>query len=479
MLKSFDEIKLKINSYKIEDLLQACYNYFDFETDKPKALWVPLTMMKWIYLYGPRVLPVKELSIESFNDLFDSIMNFDPDHISNYIKNQGGFRAFAILHYQQFYLQTAVYKERFSTQLKLYDVLKSKYNIAESFEQKTGLSVKDFLGILQLVWLYAAMKQSDYPKTKITGYLSKEIMDVLNEVFGKFKTHQFIHLLMITPANAATEAKKWSGTNKEKYENMEHSFLTLFPFQLFNNAVRIVHPSVFNYTANYYIYDYMKLNDPKFTTEFGSRIEKYVQLGLDEMKISYQIESSIKTLLPAKSKVVDFIIDHNIFIECKAIEPKPLASINPTDDYIYSSYKDSLLKAYFEQILQVSKMLNPKEENWGIVITHKTMFWSDFRELFEFSKNKYPNKGDTHHLPPGNVFIMDIHTWDSLINLVSSGQITLIELLIKARNNNETPKTRKAQFDMQLDDFELNQYQLTYLKEETDDLDLLKSFTSS
>lgn len=470
-METLEEIKTEITAYKIEDLLQACYNYFDFETEKPKALWVPLTIMKWTYLYGTRMNPTMPLTPQAFQTLFDAVMEFQPDHISQYIKNASISKAFTIIHYQQFYLQTAVHKERFATQLKLFDVLKSKYDIAISFERLFHFSIKDFISLMQLTWLYSAMKPSEYPSTKIQGYISQTYLDTLYDLFGKIKTDRFFSQLMITPATAATEAKKWNGIRNEEQQNMDRSFMTLFPFQLFNNQIRIVDHSVFKYSLNYYIYDIMKLKDPRFTTEFGARFEKYIQLGLDEMNVPYKIEKSIKNLLNKKSKVVDFMVDDNILIECKGIEPKALVSINPKDDYIYSTFKDSLLKAYYDQMLSVTKELNPSSENWGIIITHKIIFWSDFRDLYTYTKAYYNNSDDNTQLPPENVFIMDIHTWDLVVNVITTGQTTLPDLLKKARNANANHLTRKAQFDMQLDDFDLRQFQLSYLKEE---LKLLK-----
>jgi hypothetical protein len=49
-------------------------------------------------------------------------------------------KAFTVLQYPQFYLQTAVYSERFATQLKLDDIVSSKYEIGASFEEKVGLN---------------------------------------------------------------------------------------------------------------------------------------------------------------------------------------------------------------------------------------------------------------------------------------------------------------------------------------------------
>lgn len=466
MLETLDEIKAEINAYEIEDILQACYNYFDLKTSKPKALWVPLTIMKWTYLYGTRVKPVKPLTDRAFQNLFDAVLDFQPDHISQYLRNGNISKAFTIIHYQQFYLQTVIHTERFATQLKLYSTLISKYDIQQSFEHLFKLSIKEFISIMQLMWLYSSMKPSEYPKTKIEGYVSQPFLDILYDLFGKIKTDRFFLQLMITPNTAAKEAIKWNGIRKEEHQNMERSFLTLFPFQFFNNQIRIVDHSILKYSLNYYIYDIMKLKDPKFTTEFGARFEKYIQLGLEEMKVAYKPENKIRTMLPKGSKLVDFVVDDNIFIECKAIEPKALSSINPQDDYIYSTFKDSLLKAYYDQMLSVTKKLNSNNENWGIIITHKIVFWSDFRDLYNFTKSYYCNSDDNFQLPPENVFIMDIYTWDLVVNVISTRQTTLLNLITKARNSNANPQTRKAQFEMHLDDFNLRQFQLSYLIEE-------------
>ena len=88
-LETIEELKREINSYEMVALLKACYNYFDIEIEKPKALWVTLTIMKWTYLYGTRTKPVKPLTVKAFQTLFEAIMEFDPDHISNYMKSQG------------------------------------------------------------------------------------------------------------------------------------------------------------------------------------------------------------------------------------------------------------------------------------------------------------------------------------------------------------------------------------------------------
>lgn len=131
------------------------------------------------------------------------------------------------------------------------------------------------------------------------------------------------------------------------YKMLETTFFIMFPFQRFKGKLKLVHRNVFKYTANYYIYDFLKNSDDKFTTEFGYRFEKYIELGLIEIGYSYATENQLKQKLPAKSKVVDYYLkDYQIFIECKAVELQTYPSINPTDELLYNALKDSILKAY-------------------------------------------------------------------------------------------------------------------------------------
>ena len=54
--------------------------------------------------------------------------------------------------------------------------------------------------------------------------------------------------------------------------------------------------------------------------------------------------------------LVDYLLSaENILIECKATERQQYPSINPTNELIYNSLKQSIFKAYFEQLLVVTK----------------------------------------------------------------------------------------------------------------------------
>lgn len=278
--------------------------------------------------------------------------------------------------------------------------------------------------------------------------------------------------MSIDPANVGTKISDFRNkVNNVEFQTMEVSFFTMYPFLLWQNKIRLIHEDVFSHTINYFIYDFLKSKDQNFTTDFGIRIEKYVEEALKELRSNYSTELELKKILIPKSKLVDFHLkDENIFIECKATEMQPMPSVIPTNEYIYNSLKDSLLKAYFEQMLEVSKQINPNSENWGIILTYKEFFWSHYPNLYNIGKDNYPNIGDNVHLPPENVFTIDLYTWDKLIQIVKNGQVTILDILKKAKQNNSQKETAKQLFGMHLDEYELSDMKLSYLNFEIEQM---------
>lgn len=194
------------------------------------------------------------------------------------------------------------------------------------------------------------------------------------------------------------------------------------------------------------------------------------------MNISYVNENQLKKKLKINSNLVDFHLDEsNVYIECKAIELQPIPLINPTDEILYNSLKDSILKAYFRQLLNVSKSINNKKENWGLIITYKELYWSQFSELYEISKDRFENSEDSHFLPPENVFILDIYSWNSVLQIIKDGKATIIEILEKARLSNSKLETRKQAFWMHLDEYKLTNSRFDFLKKEIEQLHIRKT----
>jgi hypothetical protein len=247
---------------------------------------------------------------------------------------------------------------------------------------------------------------------------------------------------------------------------MEYTFMTLLPFRLAGKSLRLIHESLFNYSGKYFIYDFLKSNDEQFTTEFGKRLEKYVRLGLEEIYVKYKTESQLKKILPNNSSLVDYFIENeNIFIECKASEIQAHVAINPEDDVIYQGLKKTFIKAYFSQLAPVAKKISPENENWGIILTYKEYFGGDFPDLFEIGNKYNEDISNVKFLPPENVFIIDLESWDRLIAIIKKEGITLKNILMKIKAANTDPATKKLLIRQHLEDYKIEFLELTYLKE--------------
>lgn len=116
--------------------------------------------------------------------------------------------------------------------------------------------------------------------------------------------------------------------------------------------------------------------------------------------------------------------------------------------------------------------MNGENENWGVILTYKKLYWSQFSDLYDIVKHNFDKSLDTKHIPPENVFIIDIHTWDRIVNIIKDERTSLIEILKIAKDNNSDNKTKKQSFDMHLDVFINNPLNLSYLKDEIKKLDI-------
>lgn len=466
---TFNYIRNQIRQYSKDALIDRCYLEIDGNEDKPTATWQIFTMLKWTFLHAGTNYPSKPLTEQAFAKIYKATYKLDEEYVGSFIR-PGDFKLyFQILFSQQFYLQRKVMKETFAVQLKLYTKLSHKFDIGKLFMDKTGLSIEDMLFFLQTIWVIInANKLSG--SIYYLGFLERDHVQSLVHFRGEEKVTKFLKLLMIDPDNAEEKIKNAPyGLNKDELQSFERTFFTIYPLQLYKKSrIKVVHPAVMAHTMNHYIYDFLK-REPNFPEEFGYRLEKYIALGLKEINVNFIPEVELKKRLPAHSKLVDFALDDDkILIECKAIELSPSTSVIPTVGLLYSGLKDSVIKAYVKQMLTVAPQLrNPtNEEFFGIILTYKEMYWSKFVDLYEVVKDQITEEHDTKILPPSNVFIIDLLTWDKIIQIVKDGKATLREILQKAKQNNSDPITSKLLFSMHLDEYELKQFNLGYLAPE-------------
>ncbi|WP_461116994.1 hypothetical protein [Spirosoma jeollabukense] len=438
--------------------------------------WSLFTLMRWAYEFAGSKSKLKELTSSRFKTLFNGITEVSDEHVGRFFKEDKTFKPFQILYSQQFYLQRNVYTSDILSQLKLFCTLNGNYDIEQAFKKKAGLTIQEFIRIVYVINLVYISESSIKHKYIFRNRLLPELLHVLREYTSEKAVESFFDLLTV---NFSSKDKR-SISTKTEIRNLEIqplglSFFTRFPFLFYKGNCYLVNHGLLKYVLDYYIYDFLR--DEDFTTEFGGRIEKYIELSLKDLNIVFKNETSLRKILGKGSNVVDFYLENeNIFFECKATELQPYAAVNPTDTILFKSLKESLLKAYFKQLQTAARNLSPNTEAWGVILTYKELFWSDFRDLYQVGITQYGDIVGYNPLPPENVFIVDLYTWNRVLYILKHSNVSLQTILKKAKENNSHTSTEKLLFSMHLESFSIQssdiEVELTFLKDEQAIIDL-------
>lgn len=471
---SVNYLRNRIREYSREALFDRCISKLQ-NTGQRRTfpVWSVLILLRWAYQFAGSKLIIKELTDLKFNTLLSGITSLNDNHLMKFMKEDKLFKPFLILYYQQFYLQRTVFKDDFTSQINLYTSTSGKYDIAQVFKQKTGLSILDFLKMTSFIWIH--LKFDDASKNNF--FYKNKIKPTLHNWLSNLTSPQAVEAFFkLITVNLST-INQWDLSSRNEIKNLEFqplgiSAFTRNPLINYKGNLYLSHLGIFNYFADYFIYDYLR--DDKFTTEFGSRLEKYIEFSLKRTNIDYKTEKELKKLLPKGSNVVDFYLEKdNIFIECKASDLQPYSSINPTDSQLVNSLKTSLIKAYFKQLQSVASALLPQQESWGIIITFKELFWSDYKDLYETGIAQNIENQEYKYLPPENVFIIDFYSWNRILLFRQLTGSSILSILKKVKESNNQLSTKKLLFSMHLESFDWPDSQndnLSFLEEELDKL---------
>ncbi|TDQ27923.1 hypothetical protein [Tenacibaculum caenipelagi] len=116
--------------------------------EKKHRFWHPLILLKWNLEFSDKKLKAKKANRTDILRLLKKIDELEMSHNTFRIKKgQSYTKTFTILAHQQFLYQEFTWWDNFARQLILFNDLKSRYSIKESFKNLTNLSVSTFLNI--------------------------------------------------------------------------------------------------------------------------------------------------------------------------------------------------------------------------------------------------------------------------------------------------------------------------------------------
>ncbi len=483
---NFELIKGKIQKHRLSSIIYNCLellNEVQRRDDKSFPIWNLFALIKWSYLHTTDSIIRKPLQSHDFDQLLMLIRDFEGKYKGiSFKSHQEVNQSFKIIAYHQFSHQDKFHNSILSRQIVLYLQLRSKFDIDKEFERLTKINLKSFLEYSYFTFFFFNFDKLGKPEIRYDGDLFDSYFVLFKSKWSKVELQKYLDLLSI---KGKADFEKLQKLNSEIMQLYETNFFITKPLILFRNQYKIPHRSIFLQTVKYFIYNYLKENSQTFPEEFGKRLEKYVELGLVENKLSYIKEAVLKKTYQL-GKVADFLLESDILIDAKAIELQPRSGVMRTKDILVNDLDRTIIKAYI-QMLATASIINHNKEYFGLIITYKEMYlgfgadaWEEFlKEPIE--KYCTENSISISVLPPQNLCFINIEDWDHMMQVVKEKQASLKEILVKATglSANTNPIEKVMLMEQVLNKYyRIKSFTLSYLKDEYLELDILPSKNS-
>jgi len=421
----FDLIRDKLKRYKLSSITRNCFtllNEMQLAKNKNFAYWNLLVLFKWANTHTDENQFKQEATRADIVDLMSLMEKFEYDNSPINFKTPEGFhRGFRVIAAQQFPFQDYINLHVFERQLVLYSDALANDKINEEFRQLTGFELLEFIDFCFIVFFYFNRDRFGI-NYHYDGTIEQDFFDVYSKWYPHDRLLRFIDLLMLHGPQEVINLQK---TKLESHQMYETGFLTTKPFFPLDRRARIFHRNVFGQTCKHYIYDFMKSRSDTFSSFLGARMERYLKLGLDELKLSYRTEKDLKREFTV-TNVADYMVGDNLLIESKAVELSPRTAVSRQRDGLKWALGDSVVKGYC-QLLATAKAVDPQRSWYGLLVTYKEMYLGFGPDAWDkFLKDKVErfardNNIDLNILPPKNLFIIDLDTWDQLVSAIKNG----------------------------------------------------------
>ncbi|RYY31182.1 MAG: hypothetical protein EOO04_02245 [Chitinophagaceae bacterium] len=436
---TFDQIKKKIAAFKrdsITTLILSQLNFVQERDDKNYPIWILFALLKWNYMNSSCNFFRRTINVAQFNTLLQLTERFETqfEHVS-FKRSESFTRSLLIMAYQQEIINEHFYDAMINRQIVLFHKIKTRFNVDEAFESATGINLINFFNYCHFTFLYlnkrtfdntflqdGLLHQDDYQKLFISAY-------------GENELNKFLDLLTIKSPEQFSSLHK---LGDEQLQLFETNFFLTKPFLLFRDNYVSPHKATFTQTINYFVYTYMKGSfSGQFPVDFGKRMERYVGMGLHDATINHLNEEELKKKYTLK-KVVDYLVEDDILVECKATELHPRSGVLRLPNILTSELNTSVIKAYV-QMLATAKAADPEKEWFGIIVTYREMYLAHGKHAWEEFMEKPATEWalkedlDIKLVPPENLFFISLEYWDYMMQVIKDKQATLKEMLIKTR----------------------------------------------
>ena len=421
----------KLRKINKTHLFQKCSNAV-FHGFKAGQLSGPyfhyLTALKWGLKYSRntnKLKPQHDVIIYKITKQINELMSYHD--LADFKKHD--FIIFNVLSYQQFRFQRMDFQETLLRSKIIFEdkEFKSKYSFNSPFKQETGIAIHQFYDMLY--YTYITLEKLQEP------YIPKSFTTAMNLLFGEQPSQAFIKMMTLTvrKANHLTEI-----SNKRiKYEPaqcFDNEVFFNYIFYRINNDFKYSNTAILTNSAEVFVSNILKNTLGSFGNEIGTRFEKYVEKCLAHSNLEFRTENELRKQYKDQ-KVVDFILDKNILVECKAVELKPHVSVHPSTIKLSNELKKSIVKAFSLQMGNIARLDKNVTKFYGLIITYRDLYIGSVTDVWETYKTEFdPTITQLENVKQESIdlkriFIISISTLEKLISVSLINKISIQDIL--------------------------------------------------
>jgi len=458
------ELVEEISKHRKNEVIVHCVDILKVLEEKNEfaAFWEIFKVIEWAFKYGfEQPINATEISKNKIAGWFDRIAAIGNNHP---LFEEGIDQAMSLFWHQQTPFQIRSNTQDFARQLMLFEY-KSVGKYVQKFEEQEKIGLLEYLHLSYINYLYCFKDLLNGNSKSYSSTYEQDYLNILSDKVGRRKVDSFMHIHTM-PYSPSPVDEKVDTRISELYNN---DFILEHPILHMQKAILPIHRSIFHYNSKYYLYDRMKREfGSNFNSDFGNSVERYIEIGLTDSNADFLKEKELRQRFNKHDSLVDFVINGQILVESKAIEASLLAKRFPSAQTLTNTYKDSIIKAITKQFISTAKLLQSKDQLYGIIVTYKELFLIDGRTAWKTFISSYISQKNIDYsfgLDPDNIFFVDVRTWDLMCLLVKNEVYSFSELIqFVQKRRIEDPQ---ATFEMYIEGLkkDLDLQPLTFLDE--------------
>jgi hypothetical protein len=489
--EGYKAIRNKIRKYHPDAILDQCFKYLRAPTrDRLEYVkrhpWLIFLLVKWTLLDDDalavgRPRPDNKEFIALVNQalaLEDRVRLPDEfDDLTLFLRS---------IAYQQFLYQRRASPVIVGRQLLYFADLSDEHYIAQTFQSLTGMHLRTFLMLSQALILAFA----DAPTRR---FIDEKWFSPISSGFAADEVKLFLSLFATSRVEMRerlraldTSIRERGGQPRNASEYFEQSPFLERPLMRRHKTYECVDVHLLDACVGRFVYKRLRDHDTgTFMGHFGPLFEEYVRKAIVYMNLPFRQEKEVAALVRTKDKpsLIDFVVQDQgsrIFIDAKAVEMHYRSKVTHSMDELAKGLDSSLLKA-IKQAHSTMRVLadlgidgdsTVGSNDFLVVVTESELYISNGVVLASAVGTQtldelLASNASRPSIPLDRMYFLTIQEFERLAASINAGLFGFAEALLRAREADLQPSTRRMVFDQHLDEWGIRKIAPDYLIEET------------